>query len=97
MELYYWKDERHREVDFVVKIGQSLPQLIQVCWDMGNAETKSREFRSLNLAMKELGLKEATVITKEYQGDETVSQGTIHHMMLHNWLLTEILFGPRQS
>jgi len=61
IELYYWKDVHHREVDFVIKKGQKISELIQVCWDVSNPKTKSREIRSLVKAMDELKREEAKI------------------------------------
>lgn len=52
IELFYWKDVHHREVDFVVKYGLKVIHLIQVCWNIQEEKTKNREFRSLTKAMK---------------------------------------------
>ncbi|MEF8848677.1 MAG: DUF4143 domain-containing protein [Candidatus Thermoplasmatota archaeon] len=30
LEIYYWKDHQQREVDFIVKKGQNIEQLIQL-------------------------------------------------------------------
>ena len=34
IELYYWKNQRHKEVDFVTVEGTGIKKLIQVCWDI---------------------------------------------------------------
>jgi len=31
LEIYYWKDVKHREVDFLIKENLKVKQLIQVC------------------------------------------------------------------
>ena len=54
IELYYWKNERHQEVDFVIKDGISIKKLIQVCWDINKLNTKKRETRSLIKGLEEL-------------------------------------------
>ena len=32
-EIYYWKDPKHREVDFVIKEGMAVKELIRVCFN----------------------------------------------------------------
>lgn len=86
-EIYYWKDQHHREVDFVVKKGSSVSQLIQVCWDVSDAKTKEREIRSLAKAMKELKVTNALVVTDEYEGEEEVRGEKIRFVPLWKWLL----------
>lgn len=88
-ELYYWKDEHHREVDFIVKKGQEIAELIQVCWNVSDPKTKGREIRSLVKAMDALKKNEATVITEEYEAREDVtgSKKKITYVPLWKWLL----------
>src|SRR3989338_8560249 len=69
-ELYYWKDIHHREVDFVVKERTKIVELIQVCWNVEDSQTKERELRSLTKAMNELNTVHAKVITEDYEGKE---------------------------
>jgi predicted AAA+ superfamily ATPase len=75
-ELYYWKDVYRHEVDFVVKKGQKVDQLIQVCWNVSDPKTKDREIRSLMKAMDELEKTEATIITEEYDTVEELKNGS---------------------
>ena len=89
IELYYWKDVNHREVDFVIKKGQRINQLIQVCWNMNDAKTKDREIRSLLKAMDELEKTEATIITEEQDGVEELKGKKIIYISLWRWLLME--------
>lgn len=86
-ELYYWKDEHHREVDFVIKEGLKVKELIQVCWDARDEKTKDREIRSLLKAMKLFSLKEALVITEDEEAEETIKEQRIRFMPLWKWLL----------
>lgn len=87
MELYYWKDVHHREVDFIVKKGQKISELIQVCWNLNEPNTKDRETRSLFKAMDELGKEEATIITEEYEAVEDIKGKKITYIPLWKWLL----------
>lgn len=88
MELYYWKDEHHREVDFVTKTGKNVDELIQVCWNVNDLKTKNREIRSLAKAMEELKKKEAMIITEEYEAVEDVKGNRIKYVPLWKWLLS---------
>jgi predicted AAA+ superfamily ATPase len=86
-ELYYWKDAYHHEVDFVVKKGQTIGQLIQVCWNVSDPKTKDREIRSLMKAMDALEKTEATIITEEYDAVEELKGKKITYIALWRWLL----------
>ena len=51
-EVYYWQDMKGLEVDFVTKQGLSPTQLIQVCSDLSDSQTKEREINDLLAGMK---------------------------------------------
>jgi predicted AAA+ superfamily ATPase len=87
LELYYWKDIHHREVDFVVKEGTNITQLIQVCWSIDDAQTKERELRSLTKALQELKAQTALVITEDYEAEEQFRDRLITFTPLWKWLL----------
>ncbi len=89
--IYYWKSEQQEEVDFVVKQGLKIKQLIQVCHDLGDIKTKDREVRALLKASKELGCKNLLVLTEDYEGKEEISwfgiKEKVKFMPLWRWLL----------
>ncbi|MCZ7385423.1 MAG: ATP-binding protein [Candidatus Methanoperedens sp.] len=89
--IYYWKSEQQEEVDFVVKQGTKIKQLIQVCNDLGDIKTKDREVRALLKAGKELGCKNLLVITEGYEGEEELNwfgiREKVRFMPLWKWLL----------
>lgn len=91
-EVYYWKNPQQEEVDFVVKEGLNVKQLIQVCFNIENSETKTRELRSLLKASKDLRCKDLLVITKDYGGEEKIEwfgdKAVITFIPLWRWLLT---------
>ena len=89
MELFYWKDIHHREVDFVIKEGKEIKSLIQVCWKMNDEKTRNREFRSLQKAMNELKVSSALIITEDTEGEEKLNGLTVKTVPLWKWLLTE--------
>jgi len=89
IELFYWKDVQHREVDFVIKDGLDAASLIQVCWSMRDHKTKNRELRSLQKAMKELKTDQAIIITEDTEGEEKLNGFTVKTIPLWKWLLTE--------
>jgi len=82
-----WRDHGQREVDFVVKEGLKVRELIQVCWDVGDRETKLREVKALVKAMKEFRLKEGLVLTGDFEGEEKVGGRRILYRPLWRWLL----------
>ncbi len=89
IEIYYWKDYQQREVDFVIKEGLDVVQLIQVCHDVTDLETKEREVRSLVRAMKEFKLTEGLIITDDFEGEEEIKGFKIEYVPMWKWLLLE--------
>ncbi len=59
------------EVDFVVRKGVAVEQLIQVCHSLADPETRARELKGLNLASKKYHCKNLTILT--FDETESVS------------------------
>ena len=89
LEISYWKDIQHREVDFVIRERLKVKQLIQVCYDVENSETKKREIKALIKASKELKCNNLIVITKEFEAKEKIENKEIKFIPLWKWLLVE--------
>ncbi|MCD4846122.1 MAG: DUF4143 domain-containing protein [Methanosarcinales archaeon] len=87
IEIYYWKDYQQREVDFVVKEGLDVIQLIQVCHGITSMETKEREIRSLIRAMKEFKLTKGLIITDDFESEEEIKGFKIKYVPMWKWLL----------
>ncbi len=86
-EIYYWKDSQQREVDFVVIEDKEPNQLIQVCYDVKNPETKKRETFALVKASEELKCENLWVITYDYENEEIFDGKLIKFISLWKWLL----------
>lgn len=86
-EISYWQDIYQNEVDFVVKEGNKINELIQVCYDTGNYDTKKREVSALVKSGKELKCRKLTVITDDYEAEETIQGRKIKFIPLWKWLL----------
>ncbi len=91
IELYYWKGKnRKSEVDFVIKRGIKIVQLIQVIWDVEKESTKGREKKGLLDAMEEFGMELGLVITKDYESIEEIDNKKIEYKPLWKWLLHDV-------
>jgi uncharacterized protein len=90
-ECYYWKNMEKEEVDFVVKNDTKISQLIQVCYDTRDPDTKKREIKALLKAGKDLKCSNLLVINKDYEGEENLEwfgiKGKIKFIPLWKWLL----------
>lgn len=85
--VYYYKTKNNKEVDFLVRQQSRKKDLIQVCWDIGDENTKKREFDSLTQAMNELKLTNSLVLT--YNSDQKIQfkNKTITLMPVFKWLI----------
>ena len=71
-EIFYYKTKNNFEVDFVVKRKNKIKSLIQVCYDLDNAQTIEREERALIEAMKEFRLKQGFIVNKNVEKVKTI-------------------------
>jgi len=87
MEIYYWKSLAQEEVDFVIKRNTDVVQLIQVCWDIRDIQTKNRETKALLKAMDEFKLDSGLIITEDFEGEDDFGGKKIRYVILRKWLL----------
>jgi len=88
LEIFYWKDKQHREVDFLLKEGKTIKSIYQTCWDLTDPKTKNREVKSLLKAMKELKLKEGFILNKDFAGEAEERGMKIIYLPLWKFLLS---------
>lgn len=69
-ELYYFKDERGREVDFAVVEDGIVSELIQVSYSLDEPETFEREVSALMSASEKLNCDSLTIIN--WERDDTI-------------------------
>lgn len=91
INFYYWKNPQQEEVDFAIKQGLKIKELIQVCYDIDDVKAKEREIRALLKASKELKCNNLLVITEDVEEETEVSWfGTkrkVKFLPLRKWLL----------
>jgi len=86
-EIYYWKDHFQNEVDFVVKRGRFVRQLIQVSNISSKEDIMEREIKPLIKAGKELRCGNLLVITWDYGSEEKLGGKSVKFVPLWKWLL----------
>ena len=86
-EVFFWKNKKQQEVDFVIKDGLKPINLIQVCWNVKNEKTKQRETESLLSAMEIFNLKKGLVITEDCEEIEKHNQKEIRYIPIWKWLI----------
>ena len=83
--FFYWKDEKGREVDFVICEGLKPVRLIQVAETIDNAKVWKRETESLLRARAVFGAIESIVLTNHFQEISKVEGITVKSVL--DWLL----------
>ena len=75
-DIFYYRTKNDKEIDFIIKDGIEITELIQVCYDISSKETEKRENQALIEAGKELQVKKLTILTwnenKEFKKEDTV-------------------------
>jgi len=74
-------------VDFVVKEGRAIVQLIQVSYAGDRKDLPARELKSLLKASADLKCRSLLVITWDLDGEERMDGRKIVYMPLWKWLL----------
>ena len=86
--VYYWKDYQQNEVDFVLKEGLEVKQLVQVTYASGKDEIDKREVRSLLKASELLKCNDLLIITWDYEDNIKVNDKLIKYIPLWKWLIS---------
>lgn len=86
-DLFYYKSTSGREIDFTIKEGKNVSELIQVCYLLDDFVTKEREVRALLQGSEELKCDNLLIITWDYEAVEIVSGKKIRYVSLCKWLL----------
>ena len=86
LEFFYLKFT-DGEIDFVLKEGLEIKQLIQVTYASGRDEIERREIKSLVKAGNELKCKDLKIITWDYEDEIKMDGKTVRCVPLWKWLL----------
>jgi hypothetical protein len=86
-DLFYYKSTSGREIDFIIKEGKKVSELIQVCYMLDDFVTKEREVKALLQGSEELKCDNLLIITWDYEAVEIVSGKNIRYVSLCMWLL----------
>ena len=86
-EVYYYKDRRNHEVDFVLTEGDSVKYLIQSCLSLTDEKTRKRELTSLINASEELKCNNLFIVTLDHEEEIEISGKRIVVKPLWKWLI----------
>jgi uncharacterized protein len=87
IEINYWKNKQGSEVDFVIREGLKAKEIIQVCYEIHEEKTKSREIKGIIECSKELKSVKGLIITKDFEDEITIEEIKIKFIPLWKWLL----------
>ena len=77
----------NKECDFVIQTETAVKQLVQVCWDMNDSQTRSRELDGIREAAALTHCDNMTIVTRNHEEDIEDSVGTIHIVPAWKWFL----------
>jgi hypothetical protein len=86
IEIFYLRN--NYEVDFVVKEGKEVKQLIQVTYASNKDEVERREINALIKASELLNCKNLLVVTWDYEDEVIVENKRVTFNPIWKWLLT---------
>jgi predicted AAA+ superfamily ATPase len=87
LEIFYWKDVNGKEVDFVIKKGPKVIELVQVCYNVDDYIVKSRETTALIKASSDLSCNNLKVLTWDNEDTEMHEGKKVEFIPLWSWLL----------
>jgi len=86
-ELFYYKTRNDREIDFVIKKGHEVVELIQVAYESTIQDVEKREVQALVEAGKELNVTQLSVLTWNEKRMVEKDGMAIRFRPLWEWLL----------
>lgn len=86
-EIYYYKTKNNLEVDFLIRSKNKPVLLIQVTQGLNDEKIKNREISSLIIAMKELKMDSALLLTEDNEEKIKIKSKTIIVKPIYKWLL----------
>ncbi len=86
LELFYFKTRNNREIDFLLRKGHQIEQLIQVCYDMTQHKTIKRELDALLEASNELKCDKLLLISWDKDEQIAIDNKIIKVIPAYKWL-----------
>jgi len=88
LDLFYYRTRNDREIDFLIRKGHKIEQLIQVCYDINFPKIRKREVAGLVEAAKELCCVDLLIITWENEETITIDKFKIKLIPAYKWLMS---------
>ena len=88
-DVYYWKDGK-TDIDFIVKKGENVASLYQVCYSVEDPKTKKREETNLLKTMEHFDIPLGTIITWDHEDTIKSDSGTIEYRPFWKWIFNDL-------
>ncbi len=88
LDLFYYRTRNDKEVDFILRKGHTVEQLIQVCHSLENSKTLKRETDALTEAAAELGCSDLLLITWDQERTLQQNGQEINIVPAWKWMTT---------
>jgi len=88
-DLFYYKTRNNREIDFVIRKGIQISELVQVAYAINDELTQKREIKALIEAAEELGNSDLTILNWEEEKEVKENGKTINLVPIWKWLVKE--------
>lgn len=85
LTLFYYRSRNDKEADFVLRQGNKVEQIIQVCYDLSSPKIYKREQSALVEASDELKCNNMYVITWGTEGEMNMKDSTAHIIPFEKW------------
>lgn len=89
LELFYFRTRNDREIDFLVRKGHRIEQLIQVCYDFDQPKVIKRETSAIVEAAKELNCTDLLLLTWDKEDSIEINNFKINLLPAWKWLLAD--------
>lgn len=89
LDVFYYRTRNQREIDFLIRKGHQIQQLIQVSFDISNPKTLKREIDALIEAGEELQCKNLILINWEMDKQLIINEQIVQLVSVYKWLLVK--------
>jgi len=86
-KIFYYQNPLKEEVDFLLTEGKKVKELVQVCYNIEDFTTFSREINILLKASDKFNCDKLIVITKSKESEEKINNKKVKFIPLWKWLL----------
>ena len=76
-DIFYYRTQSGKEVDFIAKMPDSSKVLLQVCETLADPKTRKREVSAIEEAMRETGAKKGLIVTRNESEQIELKNGTL--------------------